>query len=544
MEKVEVVINHQLSVIREWINKNRLETIILVTILLIGAFMRLYRISEYMTFLGDEGRDVIVVRRLLTDFDLILVGPGTSIGNMYLGPLYYYMMAPALLLASFSPVGPAAMIALLGVATIFFVWYIAREWFPPKASHSGGQVSFGPLIAAGLYAITPVIIIYSRSSWNPNIMPFFALLTIYSIWKYWNKREYKWLVVCGISFAFVLQSHYLGLLLGPVVGLFWFITIIRLRVKSYRNALTDGQKNFLKYSLLSFLLFLLLMSPLVIFDARHDWRNFEAIKVFFTQRQTTVSARPWTALPKLWPLMQKVSARLITGNSELAGSIAVRIIPILSFGAVLTSFYKSKFKKDKKANRRLRAYLLLAVWVGIAMVGLGVYKQEIYDHYYGFFFAAPFLLLGGISEGLIKYAKQAGLVAVVLMVGWLSYVNLVNNPLKYHPNRQLQRTKEIARAVIEYSEDEPFNFAVIAERNYEGAYMYFLEMWGAPAMIPIADILDETLTEQLFVVCEVKGERCNPETNERPELTNFGWRKIVAQWDVAGVTVSKLIRTQ
>jgi 4-amino-4-deoxy-L-arabinose transferase-like glycosyltransferase len=524
---------------KSWIQKNRLEAVVLLSILLLGAFFRLYRIDQYMTFLGDEGRDVIVVRRLLVDFDPILVGPGTSIGNMYLGPLYYYMMAPALLLANFSPVGPAAMIALLGIATIFFVWFVAREWFG----------KFAAVVASLLYAITPVIITYSRSSWNPNIMPFFALLTIYSIWQFWSpyantgrqaegSKRFRWLIVAGISMAFVLQSHYLGLLLIPTLGFFWLLTFVK--VKGERQKV----KEFIKQSIVGGFLFLLLMSPLVIFDARHGWRNFEAIKVFFTQRQTTVSARPWTALPKLWPLMQKVSARLITGNSELAGSIAAKIIPILSFGAVLTSFYKSKFKKDKKANRRLRAYLLLAVWVGVAMIGLGVYKQEIYDHYYGFFFAAPFLLLGGISEGLIKYAKQAGLVAVVLMVGWLSYVNLVNNPLKYHPNRQLQRTKEVARAVVEYSEGEPFNFAVIAERNYEGAYMYFLEMWGAPAMIPIADILDETLTEQLFVVCEVKGERCNPETNERPELTNFGWRKIVAQWDVAGVTVSKLIHSK
>jgi 4-amino-4-deoxy-L-arabinose transferase-like glycosyltransferase len=60
----------------------------LVFILLVGAAMRLYHIGGYMTFLGDEGRDAIIVRRLLVDFDPILIGPGTSIGNMYIGPLY------------------------------------------------------------------------------------------------------------------------------------------------------------------------------------------------------------------------------------------------------------------------------------------------------------------------------------------------------------------------------------------------------------------------------------------------------------------------
>ena len=143
--------------ISNWIRSNRKEFWILMAILLIGAFFRLYKIADYMTFLGDEGRDAIIVRRLLVDFDPILIGPRTSIGDMYLGPLYYYMMAPALLLANFSPVGPAIMIALLGVVTIFFVWYVVREWF--SSSLQGRSLQAGALIAAFLYAISPVVII-------------------------------------------------------------------------------------------------------------------------------------------------------------------------------------------------------------------------------------------------------------------------------------------------------------------------------------------------------------------------------------------------
>src|SRR3989338_2478474 len=127
MEKIALGLKH-------WIKKNPAEFVFVLLIILLAAFLRLYRISEYMTFLGDEGRDVIIVRRLLVDFDPILIGPGTSIGNMYLGPLYYYLMAPFLLLANFSPVGPAIMISLLGILTIWFIWFVVREWFPKNTS--------------------------------------------------------------------------------------------------------------------------------------------------------------------------------------------------------------------------------------------------------------------------------------------------------------------------------------------------------------------------------------------------------------------------
>src|SRR5258706_4494423 len=144
--------------ILSFIKKNKSESLFIAFIIILALFLRLYRISEFMTFLGDEGRDVRIVRDLITKGNLVFIGPMTSVGNMYLGPLYYYMMAPALLLSGLNPVGPAIMVALLGSLTVWFVWFAGREWFGKTAG----------LIAALLFALSPVAIIYSRSSWNPN----------------------------------------------------------------------------------------------------------------------------------------------------------------------------------------------------------------------------------------------------------------------------------------------------------------------------------------------------------------------------------------
>lgn len=544
MEKVKIVVNRQISVVGEWVRKNRTEAIILVIVLLIGAFLRLYRIDEYMTFLGDEGRDVIVVRRLLVNFDPILVGPGTSIGNMYLGPIYYYMMAPFLLLANFSPVGPAIMIALLGVATIFLIWYMAREWFPTSSRLRGasGKVHIGALVAAGLYAISPTVIIHSRSSWNPNIMPFFAVLAIYSIWQFWFKKKFGWIVISGVSFAMILQSHYLGLLIAPVIGFYWLLT---LKAISNKRQVT---KKFISYTFYAAILFSVLMSPLVIFDARHGWRNFSSIHKFFTQRQTTVSARPWTALPKIWPITEKIVVRVVTGTNEIVGKILSQALVVLSIGVIISIYYKAKLKKDKSAKKRFSAYLLVIVWIIVALVGLGVYKQEIYDHYYGFFYAAPFFLIGGIFQEIYNLGRKKITFPMFFLLAIFLYflvsVNLQNNPLKYPPNRQLQRTEEIAKRIDEEAGGIKYNIAVIAERNYEGAYQYFLENLNSPFVIIDPQRADETITDQLFVICELRHADCDPINHPKTEIANFGWVKIDNQWEVAGVLLFKLSHTQ
>ena len=64
-----------------------------------AAVLRFYNLEDSQQFLGDQGRDSMVVSRIFTERDPVFIGPVTSIGNMYLGPLYYYFMLPFLWLS-------------------------------------------------------------------------------------------------------------------------------------------------------------------------------------------------------------------------------------------------------------------------------------------------------------------------------------------------------------------------------------------------------------------------------------------------------------
>ncbi|MFA5880500.1 MAG: glycosyltransferase family 39 protein, partial [Candidatus Margulisiibacteriota bacterium] len=421
---------------------------ILIAILAVGAFLRLYKISEYMTFLGDEGRDVIIVRRFLTELHPPLIGAGTSVGNMYLGPLYYYMMAPALLLANFSPVGPAVQIAILGIITIAFVWWVGREWFPS----TGSGPSVAGLVAAGLYAISPTVIWFSRSSWNPNIMPFFSLLSIYSIWKVYESREASrevgcWLIILGISLAFVLQSHYLGLLLFPTVGIFWLLTL-----KKFKS-----DKSFLRKSLISLFIFLGLMSPLLIFDIRHGWTNFNAIKIFFTASRDI-------GLPFLsyFTKIESTSVMLFA-NLIAAKNIYLGILTIIICLIFLLWIYKKKLLTG--------TYILLYLWLIIGIVGVSFYKGAVYDHYLGFLFPAPFLLMGAIAQKFKKTFIPFFLIII--------YFSLINSPILSSPNMQMPRAISVAKVIQEKANGERFNLATISDLNNRDVYQYFLTIWGA-----------------------------------------------------------------
>jgi 4-amino-4-deoxy-L-arabinose transferase-like glycosyltransferase len=506
--------------IKSWIRENRKEFWILVFILFVAAFCRLYKIDQYMTFLGDEGRDVITVRRFLVEGHPPLIGPGTSIGNMYLGPLYYYMMAFPLLIANFSPVGPAVQIALLGIITVAFTWWVGRTCFNKWAG----------AVTAGLYAISPTIIVYSRSSWNPNIMPFFALICIWAVWKVWRDKNFCWLPILGVSFAFVLQSHYLGLLLAPTLFIFWVAALLGI----WR---TDRRRVFVKDSLIGLVLFLFLMSPLAVFDARHNFINFRAMYTFFAERQTTVSARPWTAIPKLPEMLNLIDASLVSAKNSL-GAVVVSII--ISVGVVW--IFVSNYLK-KRNFKILPQYWLIISWIGFGLIGFGLYKQNIYDHYFGFMFAAPLLLIGLFISFLLSGGRVLKWLGIGLTV-YLVAINLIRSPLRKEPNRLLERSRDVSKVIEENYGGKPFNLAVIAETNYEDGYKYFLLKDNFP-VVDIDAQRPETITSQLFAVCElIPVEKCDPTHSPKAQVASFGWSKIENQWSVEGVIVYKLIHSK
>lgn len=230
-----------------------------------SAFLRLYRIEDYMTFLGDEGRDVLVVYNILHGH-LTLLGPTSSVGGFFLGPIYYYFIAPFLWLFNYNPVGPAVMVAIFGIVTVWLVYKFTSEFLNYKTG----------IIAAFLYAISPIVIYYSRSSWNPNILPFFSLLTIYVLYKATINKNLKLFFISGILLGVCLQLHYLALFLGAIV--FFYILF---------SEKTFELLNLTKKYLFVFGGFLIGWSPFIAFEIRHGFTDFKSIFNFLIHSGNT-----------------------------------------------------------------------------------------------------------------------------------------------------------------------------------------------------------------------------------------------------------------
>lgn len=511
--------------IRTYVLHHQSETAILIFTLVVSAFFRLYKISDYMTFLGDEGRDALIAKGIL-EGDFTLLGPRASAGDFFLGPVYYYMIAPFLYLTGLNPVGPAIMVALFGIATVFLVYFVGKKFFGLK----------GGLIAAALYAISPLVVAYSRSSWNPNLMPFFSILLLFLLYKAIKDQSLKIIIAVGFLLGVAIQLHYLTTFLGVIV-LFYILV---------GNFIVSKKNLFRRYLFQiggMILGFILSISPFLLFEIKHGFPNTKTIfRFIFADNATEGYSIGQSFTGNIFDVTFRLFGRLITKfpPSEQVVNYESFDLKLWQIATILLAFFSVvAILKVKDGLKKL----LLAFWLFFGIALFGFYKKPIYDYYFGFMFPLPFLLVGNflsqVSE-IRKYKKVSIFISGLIFV-CLLFFNLTGAPFLFPGNKQKDQARNIALSIIEKANSDPYNFALLTNGNSDHVYRYFLEVEGRAPVTVLSLIEDpqrKSVTDQLIVVCEQSD--CQPLGHPLWEIAGFGRAEIEEVWEVPFVKIFKL----
>lgn len=494
--------------------------------------MRLYRIADYLTFLGDEGRDVLVVWNILHGHPTLL-GPTASVGGFFLGPIYYYFMTPFLWLFNYNPVGPAVMVALFGIATVWLVYFLTAKFFSRPAG----------LIAAFFYAISPLVIAYSRSSWNPNPMPFFSLLCLYTLYLAVIKNKIYLYVTSGILLGIAMQLHYLSTFLGVIVVMYILLNacyMLWAKQKKWTQIIRPVITSYMLFGAG----FIIGLSPFLFFEIRHGFTNIRSIFDFIFHSKETGGSLQF--LPTVNNVFFRIFARLIVDypppeQVTLQGHLTITIwyLSSLSLAIGASIFLVIGFIKSFKDKKEFAQKSLLLMWFVMGILLFGLYKKQIYDYYFAFLFPLPFMLVGALLVWLAKRSKLFLSIAIIIGI-ILTTINLQAIPFRYPPNRQLAQVEGISQFVMDKTNGKPFNFALITGGNSDHAYRYFFTVWGHPPVtiqFVGADPQRKSVTDQLLIVCEMT---CHPLGDSLWEVAGFGQAEIVGQWNVSVVKVYKL----
>lgn len=207
--------------------KRYLNLIILVAILGLALFLRVYKIDTNFYFTGELGKELLYTRSFAVANQLPLVGMSTSHEWLSYGPLYYWILIPLFNLFNGDPY-LLFWLALVASALGMILNYLVFS----KIINS--KVA---LISTFLQAISPLMIWQTRLSklhvffWI--FMPIFAYL-LHLLWL-GNK---KWVFWIGIVFGVMFSFHFSQI---PLI----FVPLLLFVLKNKIYKLVDWFKFFL-----------------------------------------------------------------------------------------------------------------------------------------------------------------------------------------------------------------------------------------------------------------------------------------------------------
>ncbi|EKD49185.1 MAG: hypothetical protein ACD_63C00233G0003 [uncultured bacterium] len=445
-------------------SKQKLISILLIAIVIVGTFLRFYDLPSLMHFADDEGRDAFIARDIAKGKEFPLLGPSSSTGDFSLGPAFYYMMAFTFLVSNNSEVAPAVMVASFGVLTIILLYKVGEDIFSSKAG----------LAAAALYSFSYLAVLHNRWSWNPNTLPFFIVVILFCLykinikkeyrWKFWDKGG-RWLVVLFVCVAVAVQLHASAFILIPSIIFFWII-----KRPNVRSPLPW---------LVGVMLFFAILGPLIAYDLAHDFANLRGMLDVGRGDGNLMS-------------FQKIRVAASESVKFVDVLVFAGLSRILSFLLVVFSglylILKIFFKKNREKTKDISIFML--IFVIIAFVSFCLYKGKFFTHYFIGLMPVVLLIIGYSLDFYKKKFRLNAAFSIALII-FLMYLNMNTIIVRFGGLVDGTAAGEFGvplkdeRAVVNYiadQGDDSFSFESVSKDRYDRAFLYLMDSRGlAPA---------------------------------------------------------------
>lgn len=405
----------------------------IILIMAVSAALLFYRLSELMSFFGDQGWFYLSARDMLLTGNIPLVGIASSHPWLHQGAWWTYILAIIFSLTHFNPIAPGYFSAGLGVFTVGLVYLFTSKIFSPKVG----------LLAAFLYATSPLIVINMRMPYHTVFIPILALLYLFALSK-WLGGIAKYFPVLIFSVAILYNFE---IATTP----FTFILILCLafglwKKKKYVTSL--GNKRIIG---LSFLAWLLPMIPMLLYDIHHGfpqtikfvlWLGYRFAKLFgFPDIHGDTVFEPLA--PFLPFTAQKIQDLMFLPQQFIAIALFIGI-----FAGLTYFLYKDLKNKEKIAS-------LIALYLSFTIPFLSyIALQTSSEAYWPMFFPAIMIAFAYVLHRVFvnkKFIFGIGLAVIVcgLNAYYLVSANYLMTPdhYGYSFNQRITAARQVINEV-------------------------------------------------------------------------------------------------
>jgi 4-amino-4-deoxy-L-arabinose transferase-like glycosyltransferase len=223
-------------------------SILVIFTILAGVLLRVQEtVTNNFLFLIDQGRDMIAVKNIVFNHHLTLIGPYTSLGGVFQGPIWYYLLSVPTFILNGNPLGAEILMLIISISAMLLAFYFMYKLFGKKAA----------IITLFLFAVSPEAAAAATYIWNPHPMWLLIILYIFSLF-FAIQGKKKWYIVVWLTLGLMFNFE-------AALAVFILLSFIIYIVIFERKAITN------KLFLSGLILFVLLFIPQILFELRHNF---------------------------------------------------------------------------------------------------------------------------------------------------------------------------------------------------------------------------------------------------------------------------------
>jgi len=418
-------------------DRKRLYLILFIVAAVSFFFFRFFNLDKRILFDWDQETLSFQLKNVLAQHHLILIGHrATDEMGFYFGPYFEYFLVPFYFLSHLHPIGLLPFIIVVNIVLFIVSFYVIKKLFDI-------DISIAFII---FWALNPWLIVYDITVWAPILIPIGIMLTWFVLWRIYNKPSYLNFLLLGLVLGFFSQIHSLFFFVDLFTAVFIFIMIFLV-------------KNFKKRLLLKLFIaggtFIVFLTPLIVFDLRHQFLNSKLFLGYFANRVH--------GTPQILDSLQVFSnflKPLILFNNPILGVIFYFVI----LGILI---YLVKTRKKFYKNFYLSS---LIIWVITALVYFRYTRRP--SEYY-FLYLYPIIIMA-LLDFCYKIRKQ--LLIILCFVFFLFNFKDLTTVTNTYIRGLLAKDKTI-KLLKENMNGKPYNLTYDLPRGFETGYSYLLDYY-------------------------------------------------------------------
>lgn len=385
--------------------KYKFDIFLIFILIAISIIFRVIKLNDFQYWSDDEQLLFYTLRHIVVDHHSSLVTPNVAL-ELSMGPIFHYLLIPWYLLVDFKP----DRILLFG---IFFSSISVILMYITGFILGGRLVA---ITATLLYSTSFMSSLFDRRLWHlsPNVI--LILLSLFSVLKI-VKGDSKYILPLTLSAIFSFNSDpSIGII---VISAFLIFIIYRPKIKKI-------------YLLSSFIFFVFAISPLIIFDIRHQGQNLESVLNLITRISSTTNQKVTNDQNIITEQVDNIARFFYVYPTNVADAYFCYCLfndrknSILNLAVYLIFlFFIIYAVKEKKRN-----YFILIIFLFFYILGLQIFEYKL-NGLAKFSYSVTISPIAFIVAAII-FSRLKGILYIILPIFFiLNFNTLVNSSFKY-----------------------------------------------------------------------------------------------------------------